>query len=216
MPDYDLSSIRGSPTKIGFRTHPPKPNLTTEQQLDQTIQYLEKHNEEVRSHILAPSPIPPIPPTSVPHPSPPTLPPSEKKSIIHSLQTPHQPSTPPPLYHPPPPSHHHPPPHSTDNQQQSAATKARTTLHRLDVFDEHARRTLGPYYVERERRRREREGKVLEVPGGFGGIGGGGGGVGMGVGVGGGEGEKKNAAGGGGGGGGGMYDRARDPRLRRD
>ncbi|KAL8729239.1 MAG: hypothetical protein Q9166_004860 [cf. Caloplaca sp. 2 TL-2023] len=196
-----------------FRTHRPK--LTIEQQLDQSIDYLEKHNEEVRSQILTTSL------TSLPTHSPsaplPTTTPEENRAIIASLATLHDPKNPPPPYQPP--SHRPPPPPSSEEEPKSAASIARQTIQRLEVFEEQARRTLMPFYLERERRRKEKEPRALEVPkefgagwaGAVGNVGGPGGIVGADIqsSAVGGEGERRES-------GGGMYDRARDPRLRRD
>ncbi|KAL8856385.1 MAG: hypothetical protein Q9178_006955 [Gyalolechia marmorata] len=137
---------------------------------------------------------------SRPTKTPPPATPKETKSIITSLQTTHNPANPPPPKYDPanrPP----PPPSIKPGAAPTAASIARATIDQLRVFDDQARLTLAPFYVERERRRREKEPRKLEVPREFADRWGGMGGPGSG-------GEVKGQ--------GGMVDQSRDPRLRRD
>ncbi|KAL8757816.1 MAG: hypothetical protein Q9199_001938 [Rusavskia elegans] len=192
---------------------PPRPILSTEQQLDQTISYLEKHNEEVRNQILSASLSSQQSRLSARTNGPPSATPSETKSIITSFHTTHNPSKPAPTYnnstdcsprYPP-----HPPTPSASDASPTAASIAREALERLKVFDDQASMTLAPFYMERERRRREKEPRRLEVPKEFGAQW-----VGMG-GPGSGEDGKGAEAPEGMKGAGGMIDQSRDPRLRR-
>lgn len=216
---------------------PPRPILSTEQQLDQTISYLEKHNEEVRyrvllfsfdstslcliltltifdrNQILSASLSSQQSRLSARTNGPPSATPSETKSIITSFHTTHNPSKPAPTYNNStdcsPRYPPHPPTPSASDASPTAASIAREALERLKVFDDQASMTLAPFYMERERRRREKEPRRLEVPKEFGVEW-----VGMGGPGSGGDGKGAEAPEGMKGAGG-MIDQSRDPRLRR-
>ncbi|KAL8654135.1 MAG: hypothetical protein Q9226_003555 [Calogaya cf. arnoldii] len=131
-------------------------------------------------------------------------------TTISALHTTPSSSKPPPTYNTADHSRYPPPPPpSASDATPTAVSIAREASERLKVFDDQARITLAPFYMERERRRREKEPRRLEVPqefgvewGGMTGPGSGGDGKGAETSA-----EVKGA--------GGMIDQSRDPRLRR-
>ncbi|KAL8956482.1 MAG: hypothetical protein Q9193_006011 [Seirophora villosa] len=130
-----------------------------EERLDSTIQYLENHNNEVRSYILAQSRAQHQEILAKDSSPPAHCSKQQSQAIASILKTPHKSSAPPPV-HIPPASRPTPP----TTAAPTAASNVRETAKKLEVFNEQARFTLAPYLAERERLKP----RGLEVPEGFG------------------------------------------------
>ncbi|KAL8921959.1 MAG: hypothetical protein Q9208_005413 [Pyrenodesmia sp. 3 TL-2023] len=140
-----------------FRTQ--NPHQKPEQKLDHTIQYLENHNNEVRSYILAQSRAQQQRLNESSQPPPP-CPPQQTQAIVSALKTPYKNGAPPPVYNPPPSG----PAPTAAAAYPTVASNIKDTVAKLETFDDQARRTLAPYLAEKERLKP----RGLEVPEGFG------------------------------------------------
>ncbi|KAL9018622.1 MAG: hypothetical protein Q9185_004084 [Variospora sp. 1 TL-2023] len=142
--------------------HTYNPHQTPEQRLENTIQYLENHNNEVRSYILAQTHAQQENLANT-HSPPALCSKQESQAIVSALKVPHKHGAPPPVHNPQKASRPAP-----TSAAPTAASIARETVKRLEIFNEQARCTLAPYLAERERLKP----RGLEVPEGLGQVGG--------------------------------------------